>query len=112
MSTDSDGLLREAQRVREATRAIQSVWDHDDALVRSAALVGVGVTEVRPPARITETCKTFKLVPGSALELQTWWNFSLASHKATARRLVETEKPFHLICVPPCTLFSMLQELQ
>ena len=66
-----------------------------------AAVKGVDITEVYSPARITATCTRMMLVPGMAMDLQTGWDFTVASHRAEAIRRIKEEAPLLLIGSPP-----------
>ena len=71
----------------------------------------VDVTEAYSPERVIKWCKKYRLLPGDAFDLLTGWNFDNLEHRnRAAKRIVET-KPKLLICSPPCTLFSILQNL-
>ena len=104
-STDSAGLLWEAQRNRYQDNQMTALWDRDDGRLLCAAIVGIDITEVFSPARIIQTCNKFKLVPGSALDLHTGWDFTLASHRLEASRKLIEEAPLLLIGSHPCTIF-------
>ena len=45
------------------------------------------------------------------MDLTTGWDFNREDHKRQAWKRVQEESPYLLIGSPPCTYFSMLQEL-
>ena len=82
-----------------------------EAKILAHAMLGVDITEVYSPERVTKLCAKFGLVQGSALDLTNGWDFDLEDHRKQAWKLVTSEQPFLIIGSPPCTLFSLLQEL-
>ena len=55
-----------------------SVFSFQEMRIRvcvCVCLMGVDLTDVYSPARITEVCNTFKLVLGGAFALQNGWKF-------------------------------------
>ena len=51
------------------------------------------------------------LSPGHSLDSTNGWDFTVEAHRKKAWNLVKQTKPYMLIGSPPCTMFSMLQEL-
>ena len=45
------------------------------------------------------------------MDLQNGWDFDKSDHRRLATERIIKEKPILLIGSPPCTYFSMLQEL-
>ena len=64
-----------------------------------------------PPEGITGLCERFGLIPGAALDLANGWDLSTAEHREMTWRRLIMDKPRVLIGSPPCTLFTMLQNL-
>ena len=120
-STDSDGRLWEQSRMRDVDEPIPvnslpllEIADHldaDDTRILCGAVMGVDLTEVYSPERITRVCRRFQLVPGSLYDLTNGWNFSLASHRSKAMYEIKEQKHLVLIGSPPCTMLPMLQNL-
>ena len=79
--------------------------------ILAALIRGVDITEIYSPERVTQACKKQNLVPGSALDLTTGWDFSRKDHRDKAFNVIRYEKPKLLMGSPPCTYFSMLQNL-
>ena len=79
--------------------------------VITKCLLGADITEIFSPERITAMCDKFGLIRGSAMDLQNGWDFDRSDHRRLATERVIREKPMVLIGSPPCTYFSMLQEL-
>ena len=55
--------------------------------------------------------RRFGLVAGTSSDVTNGWNFTLEDHKKKARTKIRDESPYLLIGSPPCTYFSLLQEL-
>ena len=71
----------------------------------------IDITEVFSPPRVVTQGAKIGLKAGSSMDLMTGWNFELKEDRERAIRKVKEEKPKLLIGSPPCTYFSMLQEL-
>ena len=69
------------------------------------------ITEVYSPERVNDVARKYGLSPGSSMDLTNGWDFSKKEHRQAAWNNIETEEPYVLIGSPPCTLFSLLQEL-
>ena len=110
-STDSDGRMWEAQRDAGTLGSLGTTWDYGDAKIRCSALFNVDITDVYSPARITQTCKKFRLVPGSALDLHIGWDFTLSTHRLEALRRINEEAPLLLIGSPLVRCFVCYNSL-
>ena len=77
----------------------------------AATILGVDITEVYLPERVAEVAKRYGLVAGSSMALTTGLDFTKESDRQLAWRRIKEEDPFVLIGSPPCTCFSVLQEL-
>ena len=74
-------------------------------IMRDANAMGAPhVTEVFSPPRVASLAKRFELRPGCALDLTTTddedgqpWDFSLASKRDKAMRLIETTSPAFVV---------------
>ena len=108
---DSSSSDSETDEEDDMVAPLGQALDEDDKRIICSAIMGVDITEVYSPARITETCRRFRLIPGCALDLQTGWDFSKASDRARALQKIEDEAPLLIVGSPPCTLFSILQEM-
>lgn len=71
----------------------------------------VDLMEIYSPPRVTARARRFGLKHGGALDLATGWDFTLASHRDAALRLVRELKPALIILSPPCRTFSSLRYL-
>ena len=96
--------------MRDPGMDIDSLDDTELNIV-ARCILGADITEVFSPERITALCDKFGLVKGSAMDLQNGWDFDQSSHRRLATERIMKEKPVLLIGSPPCTYFSMLQEL-
>ena len=85
--------------------------NQQDKKILSMILRGVDVMEVHSPVRVAAICSKFGLTPGVSLDLKNGWDFDKAADRREAVRKVLEDKPSLLIGSPPCTWFSMLQEL-
>ena len=79
--------------------------------ILSAIIRGVDITEIYSPERVVKACLKQNLVPGSSMDLTSGWDFSKKEHREAAVRQISKEKPTLLIGSPPCTFFSILQNL-
>ena len=82
-----------------------------DKKIMSAILRGVDITEVYSPERVAEACKRFGMIPGSSMDIRTGFDFDRSEDRRRARDRVRSERPTLLVGSPPCTMFSLLQEL-
>ena len=71
----------------------------------------VDIMEIHSPKRVAELAVKFGLVAGACLDLTTGYDFDSREDQERAWNIVRTDKPALLIGSPPCTYFSMLQEL-
>ena len=85
--------------------------DEIDRKILSAAIMSVDITEVYSPERVARVARKFGLVAGSSMDLTNGWDFNREDHKRQAWNQIRDEAPYLLIGSPPCTFFSMLQEL-
>ena len=103
---ESEDDENRAKRQRLATQ----LTEEDKRLV-TLALRGVDVMEIVSPERVTRVCRAFQLQPGDALDLTNGWDLSRVDHRRRALELRAKRKPFMVICSPPCTRFSNLNNL-
>ena len=82
-----------------------------DRKILTAAIMGADITEVFSPERVAQVARTFGLSAGSSMDLTNGWDFNREDHKRQAWAKVREEAPVLLIGSPPCTYFSVLQEL-
>ena len=83
----------------------------EDLLILSAIIRGVDIMEIDSPPRVTEVCRKYWLEPGESLDLKSGWDLSDRCEQQQARALVRARAPYLIICFPPCTKFSNLQNL-
>ena len=74
-------------------------------------IAGVDVTEVYSRPRIAAACQEAGLVGGSSFDLRTGWDLSNPHQQRMAIQKIMAESPRLLVGSPPCTLFSILQNL-
>ncbi len=77
----------------------------------AVAMLGVDITEIYSPERVAKVAAKFGLRAGSSFDLTNGWDFNIAEHRRKAWSKIKDESPYMLIGSPPCTYFSMLQEL-
>ena len=82
-----------------------------DRRIMASVILGVDITEVFSPERVAEVAKRYGLVAGSSFDLTNGWDFNVKEHREECWRRIKKECPYLLIGSPPCTYFSMLQEL-
>ena len=85
--------------------------DEIDRKILSAAIMNVDITEVYSPERVARVERKFEPVAGSSMDLTNGWDFNREDHRRQAWNKIRDEAPYLLIGFPPCTHFSMLQEL-
>ena len=85
--------------------------DEDDKKIVASLLLRVDLTEVYSPERVNKLARRFGLVVGHSLDLTNGWDFRKADDRRRAWNLLKKTQPYMVIGSPPCTLFSMLQEL-
>ena len=85
--------------------------DEVDRKILAASILGVDITEVHSPERIAKVARKFGLQAGSSFDLTNGWDFNVEEHRRKAWVKIKEESPYLLIGSPPCTYFSMLQEL-
>ena len=83
----------------------------EDRRVVSLVVMGVDVTDLFLPEQVASAAAKFGLRPGSSFDLANGWDFCKPEHRAKAFEQIRREKPFCIIGSPPCTKFSLLQEL-
>ena len=71
----------------------------------------VDVSELYSPPRLTKEAKKMHLESGSAFDLQCGFDLRKKSDEARMKRALQEEKPELLCACPPCTPFTLLQEL-
>ena len=86
-----------------------------EELERISRVIGeacsVDVMEVYSPERVASYCKEFGLAPGSSLDLSNGFDFDTHQDRQRACEIVHRDIPLLIIGSPPCTYFSMLNEL-
>ena len=82
-----------------------------DRKILASVIMGVDITEVYSPARVAQVARKFGLTPGSSMDLTEGWDFNLEEHKTLAWKRIREEQPYVVVGSPPCTMFSVLQEL-
>ena len=90
------------------------IRDEEDDVNRRVLMMvtnGVDVTEVFSPPRIVEMAVSMGLVGGKSFNLKTGWDFSRREHRLLAMEYVIRNKPKLIIGSPPCTCFSITQNL-
>ena len=85
--------------------------DDIDKHIISSYILGVDITEVYSPARVNEVARRWGLKPGSSVDLTNGYDFTKPEARKRAWAKIKEEDPFLIIGSPPCTLFSLLQEL-
>ena len=82
-----------------------------DCKLLAAAILGVDITEVYCPERVAKVVQKFGIRAGSSFDVTNGWDFNLEDHRKKAWAKIKEESPNLLAGFPPCTYFSMLQEL-
>ena len=74
-------------------------------------VLSVDVMEMYSPERVAKLCKQYGLRAGCSLDLTNGFDFDLLADRQRAWEILERDRPLLVIGSPPCTYFSMLQEL-
>ena len=82
-----------------------------DRRILAAAIMGVDITEFFSPERVALVARRLCLVAGSSFDLTSGWDFTREDHKKKAWETIREEASYLSIGSPPCTYFSLLQEL-
>ena len=82
-----------------------------DKKIIASILRGSDLTEVYSPERIVQACRQYDLRPGRSMDIRTGYNFDLAADRKRAVDQINADKPTILVGSPPCTMFSVLQNL-
>ena len=80
-----------------------------DGVVRTMGIMGVDVSELYSPPRVTAGASFHGLNPGTAFDIQNGYDFNNERDRVRAERIIDCEKPMLLIGSPMCTAFSRLQ---
>lgn len=72
--------------------------------------MGVAVSEIYSPPRVTARAGAWGLTPRAALDLTCGWDFSRIEDRLAAEKLIDEQDPELLIGSPMCTAFSTLQQ--
>ena len=75
------------------------------------SLLAVDVMEVYSPERVAKLCAKYDLKPGSSLDLTNGYDFDNAGDRQKAWETVTRDQPLLIVWSPPCTYFSILNEL-
>ena len=82
-----------------------------DILILDKIVKGADIMEVFSPARVNELAVKFGLIAGASLDLTNGFDFDKKEDRDRCWKIVIHDKPQVLVGSPPCTMFSMLQEL-
>ena len=83
----------------------------EDRKILAGILLGVVITEVYSPESVARKSVEFGLVAGSSVDLTNGWESTRAGHGRAAWIQVGKDDPYLLVGSPPCTRFSVLQDL-
>ena len=83
----------------------------EDRRIVSLSIWGVVVAEIYLPERVAAVAFRFGLKRGYSLDLPNGWGICKPGQRAKAFERVRREQPYCVIGLPPCTKFSLLQEL-
>ena len=89
-----------------------------DRTIAEVREIGVDVVEIFSPPRTTKLARACGLEPGWSLDIahvdeetQRTWDLSDPKTVRLAKQRCRTDRPLCVIASPPCTVFSVLQEL-
>ena len=105
----SEGMSPSAGDSASSQQVMNEIQENRQIL--AALLRGADITEVYSPERVVKACRGQNLVPGTSMDLTNGWDFTKKEDRDRAVVRVNQEKPNLLIGSPPCTLFSIIQNL-
>ena len=91
-AADNDGATTCSMPSDDADQMLDSL-DEIDRRILASIIMSVDVTEVFSPARVNKLAAKFGLTPGASLDLRNGWDFSLASDRNRAWKLVKYADP-------------------
>ncbi len=71
----------------------------------------VHVSELFGPGRFTSRSSAFDLMPGTAMDFRTGFDFNMEHDRVRARAIIDEEKPWLIVGSPMCAAFSPLVAL-
>lgn len=74
-------------------------------------VLGVGIAAVYSPERVNTFARKVVVIPGASMDLTNGYGFTKPEDRRIARADMKTTEPVLVSCLPPCTMFSNLQEL-
>ena len=98
-------------QVRELRKKLDEEKRTEDQRMLMMVIKGVDIAEVFSPPRIAAMAQRMGFVAGSSMDLKTGWDFSRADHRRVAIETLVREKPWIVVGSPPCTAFSVIQNL-
>jgi hypothetical protein len=105
METEEEMMEQELEAGRSRIADVEQVQQ------LSSLLKGFNVSEVYSPPRIAPAASQWGFQPGVSMDLRTGWDFTKATHRNAAKKLLRDGQPALLIGSPVCTPFSRLQSL-
>ena len=115
MPVDEESLkarrLADDSGMSMSSTQMEKDMSEEDRKILASMLLGVDITEVYLPERIARVAMEFGLVAVSSMDLTNGWDFTRSDHRRAAWIQIEKEDPYLLVGSPPCTWFSVLQEL-
>ena len=88
-----------------------SIDQIEERKILGMLLQGVDITEVFSPERVAKIGANYKLIAGKSMDLTNGYDFSLEADQKRAWEHIVNDEPYCVIGSPPCTLFSLLMEL-
>ena len=85
--------------------------DSQDLLMLSQIIRGADIVEIYSPERVNRLATKFGLTPGASMDLTNGFDFDKIEDQERAWKSIRESKPTVVIGSPPCTYFSLLQEL-
>ena len=68
-----------------------------DRKILAAAILGVDITEVYSPERVSNVARKFRLRAGSSIDLTNGWDSNIEEHRRKAWSKVKKEAPYLLV---------------
>ena len=85
--------------------------DKMDRKMLAMVLNDIDVAEVDSPPRVVQMAVRIGLIGGRSMDLKTEWDFSFRANRRRAIEAILHDDPWIIGGSPPCTMFSLLQQL-
>ena len=108
----TDGVMAPVDDLMDEIGSVDRAKEQDiDHHIIASAIFRMDITEVYFAERVDDVAQRHRLTPGSSLDLISDWDCTKKDHRRAAWKTIKAEDPYLIIGSPPCTLFSLLQQI-